>query len=234
MRYAGRLENDPPNNLSQGEAVMFEGAGSQTGNRWGDYSMTTVDPANGTDFWHANEYYATTSNFNWKTRIGKFNFQGGGISPTPTPTATPASCSWAAGPSMPSVGARMVGVFFPGNGKFYAMGGRSSDTPPSEFTHPFEYDPGSNSWSEKAATYPDTIVNNMACGVLNEGGTDYIYCAGGSEVASQTATGRVFRYNPITDTLSTVPANWPSGDANIIPGGFSVFNNTLVILGGFT
>jgi hypothetical protein len=90
MRYAGRLESDPPNNLGQGEAVMFEGAGSQTGNRWGDYSMTTVDPADGMTFWHANEYYATTSNFNWKTRIGKFNFQGGGVSPTPTPTATPA------------------------------------------------------------------------------------------------------------------------------------------------
>jgi hypothetical protein len=146
----------------------------------------------------------------------------------------PEPCSWGPGPNMPSVGTRMVGVFFAGNGKFYAMGGRSSDAGGSEFTHPFEYDPASNSWSEKAATYPDTFVNNMACGVLNQGGTDYIYCAGGSEVASQTATGRVFRYNPITDTLSTVPANWPSGDANIIPGGFSVFNNTLVILGGFT
>src|SRR5262245_6397937 len=40
----------------------------------------------------------------------------------------PAPCSWAAGPSMPTVGTRMVGVFFPGTGKLYAMGGRSSDT----------------------------------------------------------------------------------------------------------
>ena len=36
----------------------------------------------------------------------------------------------------------MVGVFFPANGKFYAMGGRSPTQPGSEFTHPFEYDPG--------------------------------------------------------------------------------------------
>jgi len=127
----------------------------------------------------------------------------------------------------------MVGVFFPANGKFYAMGGRSADTGGSEFTNPFEYDPGSNSWTTKSATYPDTHVNNMACSVLNQGGTDYIYCVGGSEVNTQTTTGRVFRYDPITDTISTVPANWPSGDANILPGGFSVFNNNMYILGGF-
>src|SRR4029077_922387 len=136
IRYAGRLAADPPNNLGQGENTMFTGAGSQTdtNGRWGDYSMTTIDPADGTSFWHVNEYYANTSSFNWHTRVGKFNFVGGGISPTPTPTATPAACSWAAGPSMPSVGTRMAGVFFPANGKFYAMGGRSADTVGSEFT----------------------------------------------------------------------------------------------------
>ena len=144
-----------------------------------------------------------------------------------------APCSWAAGPSMPTVGTRMAGVFFPGNGKFYAMGGRSSDVGGSEFTHPYEYDPGSNSWTIKSAMYPDNHVNNMACGILNQGGTDYIYCVGGSEVATQTSTGRVFRYEPITDTISTVPANWPSGDQNFVPGGFSVFNNNMFILGGF-
>jgi hypothetical protein len=183
-------------------------------------------------FWHANEYHSGS----WKTRIGKFNFEGGG-SPTPTatatPTTTPAACSWAAGPVMPSVAVRSVGVFFPANGKFYAMGGRASDDPGSEFVHPFEYDPLGNSWTTKSASYPDTFVNNMGCGVLNQGGTDYIYCVGGSEVASQMTTGRVFRYDPITDTISTVPANWPSGDANILPGGFSVYNNNLFILGGF-
>jgi len=86
IRYAGRLETDPPNNLGQGEAIMFDGIGFQGANRWGDYSMTTIDPTDSMTFWHANEYY----NAGWKTRIGKFNFQGGGVSPTPTPTATPA------------------------------------------------------------------------------------------------------------------------------------------------
>ena len=82
IRYAGRLESDPPGNLGQGEATLFSGTGSQTDTvgRWGDYSMTVVDPADGMTFWTVGEYYANTSSFNWHTRIGKFNFQGG---PTP-------------------------------------------------------------------------------------------------------------------------------------------------------
>jgi len=91
IRYAGRLAADPANDLSQGEAIMFNGTGSQsdTLGRWGDYSMTTVDPADGMTFWHVNEYYMTTSSFNWHTRIGKFDFVGGSPTPTPTPTQAP-------------------------------------------------------------------------------------------------------------------------------------------------
>ena len=76
IRYAGRLSSDPLNDLAQGEANMFSGTGAQTDTfgRWGDYSMTTIDPADGLTFFHANEYYATTSSFNWHTRIGKFKF----------------------------------------------------------------------------------------------------------------------------------------------------------------
>jgi len=83
IRYAGRLAADPLNDLSQGEAILFNGTGSQTSNRWGDYSMTTVDPADGATFWHVGEYYTVTSSFNWHTRIGSFKFDscggGGGI-----------------------------------------------------------------------------------------------------------------------------------------------------------
>jgi hypothetical protein len=112
------------------------------------------------------------------------------------------------------------------------MGGRSSDSAGSEFTNPFEYDPVANTWTTKSATYPDAQVNNMACGVLNDSGTDYIYCVGGSQVGG-TPTDRVFRYDPVTDTISTIPSPWPGAMGTILPGGFSVFNNKLYILGGF-
>ena len=74
IRYAGRLATDPLNYLSQGEAIMTDGHGSQDGffGRWGDYTMTTIDPADGITFWHTNEYCATTSSGEWSTRVGKF------------------------------------------------------------------------------------------------------------------------------------------------------------------
>jgi hypothetical protein len=88
IRYAGRFASDPPNDLGQGEATMFDGTGSQTSasGRWGDYTMTTIDPADNVSFWHTNEYYATTG-ISWSTRIGKFNFPR--IAPTPRPRPTP-------------------------------------------------------------------------------------------------------------------------------------------------
>jgi len=145
----------------------------------------------------------------------------------------PSSCSWSAGPNMPSPNLRSVGVFFPANGKFYAMGGRGSDSPGSDFMHPFEYD-SSNGWTtDLAATYPDNQVSNMACGVLNDGGADYIYCVGGSAAGGTTASGRLFRYDPMAHTLTTVGAPWPGAMGTVLPGGFSVFNNKLYILGGF-
>ena len=106
--------------------------------------------------------------------------QGPGPSPTPTPTATPSSCSWSAGPSMPTVLVRSVGVFFPADGNFYSMGGRTSDLAGSDFQHVLRYSPGTNSWTQMGVTLPDNSMNNMACGVLTVSGTPQIYCVGGS------------------------------------------------------
>jgi len=76
IRYAGRLATDPINTLAQGEAHLFDGTGAQvnTSNRWGDYSAMAIDPVDDLTFWYTNEYYDTTSSFNWRTRIGNFHF----------------------------------------------------------------------------------------------------------------------------------------------------------------
>src|SRR6267143_5540026 len=122
--------------------------------------------------------------------------------PNQKPTGITCTPGWSAGPDLPFAGVRFVGVYFPLNGKFYAMGGRDASN--VEFTNPFEYDPVTNTWTTKSASYPEGNVNNMACAVLNDLGTDYIYCVGGSQSGVNTVTGRVFRYNPITDSLTTV------------------------------
>ncbi len=125
----------------------------------------------------------------------------------------------------------MVGVLM---SKFYAMGGRSMDGAGHDFTHPFEYDAINHTWTIKSATYPDNQVSDMACGVLADNGTAYIYCVGGSAGGQTAATNRVFRYNPVTDVIETISSPWPGdSDGITLPGGFAVFNNKLYILGGF-
>ena len=123
----------------------------------------------------------------------------GCATPTPTPTPTP-SCtpSWSAGPNMPNSRGACGGCLFPGNGKFYAMGGRSADTAGSDFTHPFEYDPVANTWTTKAATYADNQVNNMACGVLTDAGNQHVHLLRGR------LGGRRRRQRPIVYSATTL------------------------------
>ena len=88
-KYAGRLEGDPINNLSQGEATFFAppgpadfASGTAGDQRWGDYSHLAVDPLDDCTFWFINEYMTTTNlsfdpptvKRNWGTRFGKFKF----------------------------------------------------------------------------------------------------------------------------------------------------------------
>jgi len=143
---------------------------------------------------------------------------------------------WSAGPTMPTMLVRAVGVYFPADGNFYTMGGRTADTAGSDFQHVLRYSPTSNTWTQMGVTLPDNTMNNMACGVLAVAGTPYIYCVGGSAAGQTTATARVFFYDPVADNATTLTGadNWPGNSAGtILPGGFAVTNDKLYILGGF-
>jgi hypothetical protein len=76
IRYSGRLSNDPPGALSQGEMTLQVGSGAQMSSfsRWGDYTSMQVDPSDDCTFWYTNEYYSSNSDRSWRTRIGSFEF----------------------------------------------------------------------------------------------------------------------------------------------------------------
>jgi len=78
IRYTGRHADATLGEMNYQEIELITGSGSLGYNRWGDYSMTSVDPVDDTTFWHTNEY----SIGGWRTRISSFDF--GPISP---PTA---------------------------------------------------------------------------------------------------------------------------------------------------
>jgi hypothetical protein len=75
IRYAGRLNNDPQNEMAQSETELFGGTYFHDGDsHWGDYSMMAVDPEDGCTFWYTNEYYLFRESDTWHTQIGAFAF----------------------------------------------------------------------------------------------------------------------------------------------------------------
>lgn len=80
QRFAGRLAGDPKGELTLHEAVLAEGAASQTNTlRWEDYAQTAVDPSDDCTIWYVGDYYAAGAT-NYSTRIGGFRLPGCTIS----------------------------------------------------------------------------------------------------------------------------------------------------------
>jgi len=85
IRFTGRKSGDPLGQMTVAEQTIIAGTGSQTQtSRWGDYSDLVVDPVDDATFWYTQEYVQTTGAYNWWTRIGAFQLQGGGGGGTPT------------------------------------------------------------------------------------------------------------------------------------------------------
>jgi hypothetical protein len=74
IHATGRRSGDAPGYMSLAEETIMAGTGAQNdlSSRWGDYSCLTVDPTDDRTFWYTNEYYAVSSNQDWKTRIASF------------------------------------------------------------------------------------------------------------------------------------------------------------------
>jgi hypothetical protein len=78
LGYAGRLASDPLNQLTIAESMATNGIVSQPsswygGNRWGDYSHTSLDP-DGYTFWHTGEWCGGTASNPKKTQVYSFQF----------------------------------------------------------------------------------------------------------------------------------------------------------------
>lgn len=71
IRFTGRFHDDPLGQMTVSEQTAVEGEGSQTGgNRYGDYSQMTIDPADDYTFWFTGEYLG--SGGSRRTRIFSF------------------------------------------------------------------------------------------------------------------------------------------------------------------
>ncbi|MEL7448505.1 MAG: hypothetical protein AAFN78_04805 [Pseudomonadota bacterium] len=77
----GREVGDPAGTL-QDEVACVIGTGSQSGsNRWGDYSSTSLDPADQCTFYTFQEYVEQSGFVEWNTRVCAFRFPSCGDNP---------------------------------------------------------------------------------------------------------------------------------------------------------
>ena len=78
LGFTGRLASDPLGTMTFNEKVVIAGSGAQTANnRFGDYSQTSIDPADDYTFWHTGEYFVSGMP---RTRIYTFQLPlGAGI-----------------------------------------------------------------------------------------------------------------------------------------------------------
>ncbi len=77
IRFSGRSQADPADQLTVAETVLKVGEGSQNGaNRWGDYSSLSVDPVDDCTMWFTTEYYKSGDDNTtaWSTDIRSFKF----------------------------------------------------------------------------------------------------------------------------------------------------------------
>jgi hypothetical protein len=75
VRFTGRQPNDPKGKLTFAEAIVVDGAGSQTASRWEDYTQTAIDPEDDCTIWHIGAYVraGTTAS---SSRIAAFKMPG--------------------------------------------------------------------------------------------------------------------------------------------------------------
>jgi hypothetical protein len=74
IRISGRTKDTPPNMLAS-EALVISGKGSQTMQRWGDYSSMSLDPSDNCTFWLTAQYIEETGIFAWRTFIVHTRFK---------------------------------------------------------------------------------------------------------------------------------------------------------------
>ena len=75
QRFAGRMANDPPGQLTLRETVLAEGEAAQNVMRWEDYTQTAIDPSDDCTIWYVGDYLKKDA-ANYSSRIGAFRFPG--------------------------------------------------------------------------------------------------------------------------------------------------------------
>src|SRR5262245_5044113 len=114
---------------------------------------------------------------------------------------SPGGFNWEHAGTLSNARSRLGMAFFPGNGRFYVLGGES--TAGNRAIPIEEYNPATNTWADKSMLSPG-VSNTGAARVGN-----YIYVPGGFDGVSGLTSMQ--RYDPVANTV-TAMAPMPAGN----------------------
>jgi hypothetical protein len=162
IHYTARLASDPAGTMSQGENIIIDGGGSQTGGlaRWGDYTSMAVDPSDGCTFWYTNEYLKASGSFNWSTRLASFKLQGCvtlSASPSTVNPGGTVTVSWSGLTNPTSVD--WIGFFSPGAADTFSNGRYTNGAASGSMSYPI---PGVSPGSYELRLYTNGSYTRVA------------------------------------------------------------------------
>lgn len=209
IRYTGRLKTDALNSMTISERGIFNGSGSQTGTaqRWGDYSSMTVDPSATATYWYTQEYYATTSNVGWKTRIASFSLL---TTLTVVATATPPSILIGGSSQLNAVATGGTGVYTYAWTSIPPGFTSTLQNPVVSPTVTTQYIVNVNDGTQVKADTATVIVTYNPL-IVNATATPSLICSGNNSQLNVTATGGSLSY---TYSWTSIPPGFTSNLQN--------------------
>jgi len=170
IRFAGHASTDPLGTMGQGEGTIVAGTNSQiNGNRWGDYSAMSIDPADDCTFWYSQEYIGDASG-SWRTRVASFRLPN--CAGAPPPPAGIVNGDFETGAITPWTVTGNASIVTPGHAGTYALvtgavgGATNGDSAIAQsFTAPTAG--GALSFYYKVVC-PDTVTYDWATATLKD------------------------------------------------------------------
>jgi hypothetical protein len=214
ISYTGRVPGDALGTMET-EASIVSGTGSQldTSNRWGDYTSMAIDAADDCTFWYTDEYYLTTTSFDWSTRLASLKFPScGGGGGDFTISASPSSLTIAQGNQGTSTITTTI------SGSFNSSITLSASGVPSGTTVSFSPNPipapGSGSstmtitvGNTTPGTYPITVTGNGGGIQHNTTVTLTVTGAPSFTISASPSSLTVTQGNQGTSTITTTAIN---------------------------
>jgi len=167
--------------------------------------------------------------------VGGFFTEAGGVSANRVARFDPATNTWSTLSTGAQNGSRVNALAIDGSGKVY-VGGDFTQAGGGSANYVARFDPATNAWST-LGTVAQNGVNNRV-NALAIDGSGKVYVGGNFTQAGGVSANQVARFDPATNTWSTLGTGSNNGVSFVNPNpsvlAFAIYGNDVIVGGQFT